>query len=69
MPRCNGKLKECRLKAKLSQNKLARVAELDRGTISRAEAGDEVNDVTLAKLVDALNEHLPRQITAKDLLV
>ena len=30
MPRCNGKLRTFRLKAKLSQNKLARLAELDR---------------------------------------
>ena len=62
MPQCNGQLKTMRLQAKLSQNGLARKAELDRTTVSNAERGREVSELTLAKLTSALSIELGQEI-------
>jgi DNA-binding XRE family transcriptional regulator len=64
MPQCNGELKKLRLEAGLSQNKLARAADLDRTTISSAERGEEVTDLTLSKLATALSRVLGKEIPA-----
>lgn len=48
------KIKSLRLKHRLSQNWLSRKAELDRATISAAENGKSVSDLTLSKIADAL---------------
>jgi DNA-binding XRE family transcriptional regulator len=47
--------------AKLSQNQLARKANIDRQTISNAERGLEVTELTLAKLLPALAAELGRE--------
>ena len=62
MPQCNGQLKTMRLQAKLSQNGLARKAELDRTTVSNAERGREVSELTPAKLTSALSTELGQEI-------
>jgi DNA-binding XRE family transcriptional regulator len=67
MPKCNGELRKLRLEAGLSQNKLARTADLDRTTISSAERGDEVTDLTLSKLATALSKALGTSIAASRL--
>jgi len=64
MPQCNGQLKTMRLQAKLSQNGLARKAELDRTTVSNAERGLEISELTLSKLTSALSTELGQDITA-----
>jgi len=62
MPQCNGKLKTMRLQARLSQNGLARKAELDRTTVSNAERGLEVSELTLSKLASALSAELSQEV-------
>jgi len=64
MPQCNGDLKRLRLEAGLSQNKLARAADLDRTTISSAERGGDVTDLTISKLATALSKALGTQVLA-----
>ena len=65
--KCNGKLKSYRMQAGLSQNKLAREADLERGTVSNAERGREVTDLTIAKLATALSAKLGKEITLEEL--
>lgn len=62
MPQCNGQLKTLRLQAKLSQNGLARKAELDRTTVSNAERGREVSELTVSKLASTLSDELSQEI-------
>ncbi len=69
MPVCNGKLKHLRQEAGFSQNKLARAADLDRATISSAERGAEVTELTLHKIASALSKTLHREISLEDLSV
>ena len=61
MPQCNGQLKTLRLQAKLSQNGLARKSELDRTTVSNAERGREVSELTVSKLASALSGELGQE--------
>tara|TARA_B100000683_G_C12199637_1_gene436092 strand:+ start:251 stop:466 length:216 start_codon:yes stop_codon:yes gene_type:complete len=68
MPKCNGTLKRLRLDAKLSQNGLARKAELDRTTISNAERGAEVSELTLSKIISALRAELGKEVKEEQLL-
>lgn len=68
MPACNQKLKTLRLEAKLSQNKLAQRADLDRGTVSAAERGGDVTEITVSKLAAALTKALRREIKLDDLV-
>lgn len=63
----NTKIKSLRLEAGLSQNQLSRKADLDRGTISAAENGKPVQDVTVAKIATALATALGRNVTTNDL--
>ncbi|MQB22562.1 XRE family transcriptional regulator [Agrobacterium tumefaciens] len=69
MPRCSGELKNLRFRAKWSQNKLARAAELDRATVSKAENGDEVAELTVSKLCSALSTELGTEIGPQQILV
>lgn len=66
MPTCTARLRGLRMEAGLSQNKLARIADLDRTTISNAERGSEVSDLTVAKLAQGLSEASGRAITEGD---
>lgn len=68
MPQCNGQLKTMRLQAKLSQNGLARKADLDRTTVSNAERGLEISELTVSKLAGALSVELKQEISADRLL-
>ena len=63
MPICSPRLKQIRLEARLSQNRLARLADLDRGTVARAERGDDVSDLSIAKMAQALSVQLNREIS------
>lgn len=67
MPKCKPNLKQLRLEAKLSQNRLARHADLDRTTVSSAENGHEVSEITVSKLSSALTVALKREITDADI--
>jgi transcriptional regulator with XRE-family HTH domain len=61
-------IRKLRMKAKLSQSQLARKAELDRGTISNAEKGNKLSELTLEKLASVFSEELKQVIEADDLL-
>lgn len=67
MPKCRPNLRQLRLEAKLSQNRLARQADLDRTTVSSAENGREVSEITVSKLSSALSDALKREITDADI--
>jgi transcriptional regulator with XRE-family HTH domain len=67
MPICKPILKQLRLEAKLSQNKLARLADLDRTTVSKAENGVDVNELSVSKLSSALTKALGRTVKDSDL--
>lgn len=62
------RLKSLRLQAKLSQNKLAVKAELDRTTVSNAENGHNVSEITISKLIAALSKELGREISLNSIL-
>jgi len=68
MPKCNGHIKAMRLEARLSQNALSRKADLDRSTISSAENGGEISELTLEKLRGTLSSELGREIQDSDIL-
>lgn len=57
-----------RLQAKLSQNGLARKADLDRTTVSNAERGLEISELTLSKLASALSGELDQPVSAERLM-
>ena len=63
----DSKLKMIRLKElKMSQDQLAALAGLNRGTISSIEKGKDVRELTLSKLTEALSEKLGREIKNSD---
>lgn len=61
-------IKTLRLEAKLSLNHLARLAELDRATVSKAEKGGVVSELTLHKMASALSQELGRTLNADELM-
>lgn len=62
------RLHKLRLEAGLSQSKLARLADLDRKTVSDVENGRNTpQEVTFAKLASALSKMLKREITAENI--
>jgi ribosome-binding protein aMBF1 (putative translation factor) len=61
------KVKEYRLKARWSQNELARQAKVDERTVRRAEAGQTIQDVKAAQITDALAQALGITLTIEDL--
>ncbi len=68
MPKASSKLKTLRLEAKLSINQLARRADLARATVSAAEQGREVSNLTFAKLMRALSDALHRPLIVDETL-
>ncbi len=56
-------LKQLRLEARLSVNRLAKLADVDRQTIMRAEAGEHIRELTAYAIVDTLSKRLGRSIT------
>jgi transcriptional regulator with XRE-family HTH domain len=61
------KVRDYRLKARLSQNELAKRAGIDERTVRRAEEGQIVQDVKAAAIADALSEALNMILTIEDL--
>lgn len=62
------RLHSLRLEAGLSQNRLARFADLDRKTVSDVENGrNSPQEVTFAKLAKALSQALGREISAEEI--
>ncbi len=61
------RIKGLRLEAKLSLNHLARIAELDRATVSKAEKGGSVSELTLHKISAALSQELDRALNVEEL--
>ena len=61
------KVKEYRLKARLSQSELAKRAGIDDRTVKRAEEDQPIMDVKAAAIADALSEILQMHLTIEDL--
>ena len=61
------KIKEYRLKARWSQNELARQAKVDERTVRRAEEGQKIQDVKAAQITDALAQALGITLTMEEL--
>ncbi len=61
------KIKRLRLESKLSLNQLARLADLDRATVSKAEKGGAVSELTLHKIAAALGQQLERSLDPDEL--
>ena len=55
------------MKARLSQNELAKRAGIDERTLRRAEDGQPVQDVKAAAIADALSDVLQTTLTIEDL--
>jgi DNA-binding XRE family transcriptional regulator len=62
-------IKNLRLEAKLSLNHLARLADLDRATVSKAEKGGVVSELTIHKMASALSQELGRPLSPDELIV
>ena len=60
-------LKELRLQARLSFTQLAKLANLDRQTVERAEEGTPVRDVKAYAIVDALNKRLGENFSMEEI--
>ena len=67
MKKCNKTVKTLRLRAGLSQNALARLSVSRSVTISNAERGLDVSDLTLSKIATALSNRLEQEIDAEQL--
>lgn len=67
MPACNALLRELRLEAGLSKSKLAQAADVDRGTVSHAETGNKVSDVTVSRIAKALTHKLGRKVDTSEI--
>tara|TARA_R110000787_G_scaffold61402_2_gene139142 strand:+ start:299 stop:532 length:234 start_codon:yes stop_codon:yes gene_type:complete len=63
------KLKALRLQAGLSRSRFARLADLDRSTVEKAENGKGVSELTVAKLTKALSVSLKSDVSIEDLKV
>jgi len=59
-------LRELRLQARLSVSRLARLADVDRQAVVRAERGEPVRDVTAYAIVVTLARVLQRDIKLAD---
>ncbi len=55
-------LKELRIEARLPVSRLARMAEIDKQTILRAEAGEHIRELTAYAILDVLSKRLGRKI-------
>ena len=63
----DSKIKRLRMEAGVSQNQLARKANLDRGTVASAENGGAPSELTTSKLARALGELLGRSVDNEEL--
>ena len=63
------KVKEYRLKARLSQSELAKRAGIDDRTVKRAEEDQAIQDVKAAAIADALSEALQIPLSIDDLAI
>lgn len=61
-------IKALRLEAKLSLSHFARLADLDRATVSKAEKGKSVSELSLHKMAAALSQELGRPLAPEDLV-
>lgn len=61
------RVREYRLKARLSQNELAKRAGIDERTVRRAEEGQTIQDIKAAAIADALSETLNIVLSIEDL--
>lgn len=52
----------------MSQNKFARVADLDRTTIASAEHGKDISELTVYKIANALSEVLGASVDPEHLM-
>ena len=68
MPKATVSLKKLRLEAGVSQNAMARLADIDRATLSSAESGKQVSELTIAKITSALSAKLNREISEVDII-
>ena len=59
-------LTQLRLQARLSVAALARLANVDRSTVQKAENGVPIQDVKAYAIVDALSDALRRKIALSD---
>ncbi len=59
-------LTQLRLQARLSVSKLARLADVDRQTVERAENGTAIQDVKAYSIVSALSQQLGYAILLED---
>jgi transcriptional regulator with XRE-family HTH domain len=59
-------LQELRLQARLSVSRLARLADVDRQAVVRAERGEQIRDVTAYAIVSTLAKVLQRDIKLAD---
>jgi|TARA_R110002094_G_scaffold201460_1_gene172944 DNA-binding XRE family transcriptional regulator len=64
----DSKLKRLRLEAQLSQAGLARLAEIDRGTVAAAEKGKQMHELSVSKICTALSKKLGRRIQEPDIV-
>ena len=69
MLRASNSLKTLRLEAGVSLSKFARMSDLDRGTVTNAEGGKPVSELTGAKLIKTLSKTLQRQISTKEIFM
>lgn len=61
------RIKTLRLEARLSLNHLARLADLDRATVAKAERGGAISELTLHKMAGALSQKLDRPLNPDEL--
>jgi transcriptional regulator with XRE-family HTH domain len=61
------RLKSLRLEAKLSVSQFARLADLDRATVSKAEKGGAVSELSLHKIAATLSEELKRPLKPEEI--
>ncbi len=61
------KLKELRLRARLSAEALGRLANVDGKTVTRAEQGLPVQEVKAVAIVEALGQALGQKLTIEDI--
>lgn len=66
---CKERLRKLRMQAGLSQSKLARMADLDRTTVSNAENGKDVQELTISKILRVLNEELSLTVSVEEVIV
>ena len=59
--------RELRLQARLSVNRLARLADVDYKTAQRADEGQPIQQLKAIALVEALSRELDRPITLNDI--